>query len=111
MTIVIVLFLGLLIPLGAVATGPTIDLVTAVAGAVQTAREAPRSIGVATMSPDGTLVLDLRAQSDGGPGGATGDARLVYSPDHPDYRRLLDHIGPLRPGESRPVPPWPEHDR
>jgi hypothetical protein len=61
-------------------------------------------VGVATMQADGTLILDLRAE---GPGGALGDARFVYPKAHPDYRKMLDHIGGLRPGESKPVPPWP----
>ena len=63
----------------------------------------PASIGAATMRADGTLVLDLRAE---GPGGLLGDARLVYPPDHPRYAAILSHVGPIAPGERRPVPPW-----
>ncbi|MEW5851023.1 MAG: hypothetical protein AB2A00_19710 [Myxococcota bacterium] len=62
------------------------------------------SIGTATMEPDGTLVLLLRAQ---GPGPVLGDGRLVYKPDHPSYRDVLKHLSPIKPGESKPVPPWP----
>ena len=64
-----------------------------------------RSIGAARMEPDGTLVLELRAE---GPDGTIGDARFVYPPDHPRYRDVLEHIGGLEPGESCQVPPWPE---
>lgn len=62
------------------------------------------SIGVATMQADGTIILDLRA-TDGA--GAIGDARLVYGKDHEDYQMVLDHLGGLAPGESKPVPPFP----
>lgn len=70
---------------------------------------APRnseSIGTATMTEDGTLVLDLRAE---GPDGAHGDARLVYPKSHPQYASILEHIGGLRPNEKKPVPPWPQN--
>lgn len=62
------------------------------------------SIGTATMLRDGTIVLDLRAAS--GPSGPKGDARLTYPPGHPQYREILEHVGGLRPGETRNVPPW-----
>jgi hypothetical protein len=62
------------------------------------------SIGSATMEKDGTIVLMLRAT---GPGPAVGDALLRYPPDHPKYREILSHLGGLKPGESKPVPPFP----
>lgn len=108
MAIIALMVLSLLIPLAAVATGPTIGLVIAAVGTATAGAEASAPIGTATMQADGTLILDLRAE---GPGGAVGHSRLVYPPDHPDYRSVLDHIGALRPGESRPVPPWPERGR
>ena len=63
------------------------------------------SIGSATMQPDGTLVLTLRAE---GPGGLIGDAQVVYPPTHDEYREVLAHLGGIEPGESKPVPPWPD---
>ena len=62
-------------------------------------------IGSATMKEDGTILLQLRAE---GPGGVLGDALLTYTPGHPDYEKILEHVGGLRPGEEKPVPPWPE---
>jgi hypothetical protein len=62
------------------------------------------SIGSATMQDDGTVVLDLRATA----GGAHGDARVVYPPTHAEYKRVLDHLGGMKPGETKPVPPWPD---
>jgi hypothetical protein len=66
---------------------------------------APPSIGVATMTADGTILLQLRAE---GPDGAEGDALLTYAPGNADYAKVLAHVGGLRPGESKPVPPWPD---
>jgi hypothetical protein len=74
-------------------------------GAAADRAAAPASIGTATMRADGTLVLDLVAT---GPGPARGEAQLVYPPHHKDYRSVLEHLGGLRPGESKPVPPWPD---
>jgi hypothetical protein len=62
-------------------------------------------IGVATMEGDGTIVLQLRAE---GPGGQRGDALFRYPKGHPEYDQVLRHLGGLKKGESKPVPPWPE---
>ncbi len=62
------------------------------------------SIGSATMKEDGTLVLQLRAE---GEGGMVGDAYFEYKPDDLRYQETLDHLGGLQPGETKPVPPWP----
>lgn len=66
----------------------------------------PQSIGMATMNSEGTIILDLRAE---GAGGARGDARLLYPRGHKQYDEILKHLGGLRPGEKKPVPPWPEN--
>ena len=65
----------------------------------------PASIGVATMEADGTIVLQLRATA---PGGLIGDGLVRYPPGDKDYDAVLKHLGGLRPGETKPVPPWPE---
>lgn len=57
------------------------------------------AIGVASMEADGTLVLDLRRPA---------LALVRYPPSHPEYAKVRAHVGPIAPGESRPVPPWPE---
>jgi hypothetical protein len=64
-----------------------------------------RPIGTATMTSDGTLVLDLVAE---GPGGARGIARILRPPTHPRYGAWIEHLGGLAPGEQKVVPPWPE---
>jgi len=63
------------------------------------------SLGSATMEEDGTIVLQLRAE---GPEGRIGDGLLRYPPDHPQYQEILRHLGGLKKGETKPVPPWPE---
>lgn len=63
------------------------------------------SIGVAQMRDDGTIVLYLRAT---GPGGVIGTGLLEYPPAHPRYQEVLRHLGGLKPGEVKPVPPWPD---
>ena len=63
------------------------------------------SIGSATMEADGTIVLQLRAE---GTDGQTGDGLLRYPPAHPRYQEILQHLGGLKKGEVKAVPPWPE---
>ena len=55
------------------------------------------------MEPDGTIVLDLRTELPNG----VGHGRLRYPPSHKDYKDVLSHLGGLKPGESKRVPPWP----
>jgi hypothetical protein len=62
-------------------------------------------IGMATMQPDGTIIMDMRAESDKGD---IGIGRLVYSPSDPQYQEILKHLGGLKPGEPKPVPPFPD---
>jgi len=64
----------------------------------------PKSIGDATMEPDGTIVLQLRAE---GPGGLIGDGLIKYPPKHAQYESVKKHLGGLKPGEHKPVPPFP----
>jgi hypothetical protein len=63
------------------------------------------SIGVATMKDDGTIVLRLRAKT---PHGGVGEGSLIYPPTHPEYKKILSHIEPIRKGQTVPVRPWPD---
>jgi hypothetical protein len=63
------------------------------------------SIGVATMGTDGTIELRLRAT---GPGGMVGEGFLTYPPSDSHYAEILRHLGGLKPGETKSVPPWPD---
>jgi hypothetical protein len=66
---------------------------------------AEQPIGEAWLEPDGTLVVTLRAE---GPGGAIGHAQVRTKPGEPKYERWMGHLGGVRPGEKKLVPPWPE---
>jgi hypothetical protein len=67
-------------------------------------KSAEKSIGVATMLQNGTILVgvpgpnsDLRAQ-----------AVLMVEPGDSNYQPLIDHLGGLKPGETKPIPPWPD---
>ena len=61
------------------------------------------SIGTASLAEDGTLTLILHRNI---------ETRfnfgivLTIKPDNPRYRKYLDHIGYLPPGERKQIPPW-----
>lgn len=59
------------------------------------------SIGDVTMAPDGALILSYRTSL---PDGSVGDGRIVYPLTHPDYRKVLNFLGGLKPGEYKPLP-------
>ena len=65
----------------------------------------PASIGVAHMTSDGTIVLQLRAI---GPRGAIGESLVRYKRGDPHYEEVKRHLGGLRVGEHKSVPPWPD---
>jgi hypothetical protein len=56
------------------------------------------------MAADGTLTLDLESVECNG---ARAMGRIVYPTSHPRYADILTHIGEIRPGETKPVRPWP----
>ena len=62
-------------------------------------------IGAASMASDGTVYLQLRAE---GSNGEVGDAMFTYKPGEPRYQQIIEHVGGLKPGESKPMPPWPK---
>lgn len=62
------------------------------------------SIGTATMTKAGVIILDLRAETADG----AGESRLTYTPANKQYNSILKHLGGLRPGQSKSVPPWEE---
>jgi uncharacterized OB-fold protein len=80
---------------------------SASASAGQTSAPAPASstIGMARMTSDHTLLLDLSTHDDRV--GGRVDAQFIYKKDHPKYPEILAHVGPMKPGESKPVKPWP----
>jgi hypothetical protein len=63
------------------------------------------SIGVASQETDGTIILTLRAT---GEGGIVGGAQFRYPPTHPQYAMIKAHVGPIPPGKSVNVRPFPQ---
>jgi hypothetical protein len=49
------------------------------------------------MAADGTITIQLRAVCDG----IIGEGKYVYPPDHPEYQKVLQEVGGLRPGEHK----------
>ena len=66
--------------------------------------DANRSIGIVTMLPEGTLRLQLRAELQGG---TVGDSVLLVKPGEKSYEETIRHVGGIKIGESKQVPPWP----
>lgn len=63
------------------------------------------AIGQCWMERDGTIVLDLRRT---GNGIHISMPPQRYAPSDPQYAAILEHVGPLRPGEFKLVRQWPE---
>jgi hypothetical protein len=62
----------------------------------------PSSVGTATMTADGTLVMDLRS-----PSGAEMQQRVA--PSDAKYSEYVAHLGGIKAGESKNIPPWPDN--
>ena len=60
------------------------------------------SVGRAKMSADGTITLQLRSLWPD----PIAEAELVFPPDDPQYEEIKHHLGGIKPGESKPVPPF-----
>ena len=62
------------------------------------------AIGTAKMLPDGTIELHLYRTADG-------QEALMFQTLHPGdalYEEVIRHVDGLKPGETKPVPPWPD---
>ncbi|MFO0561262.1 MAG: hypothetical protein U0269_24805 [Polyangiales bacterium] len=64
-----------------------------------TSRAEP-TIGEARMLADGTLVLDLESSD---LRDSIGAGSFRYPTVHPQYEEILAHVGPMQPGQRRPV--------
>lgn len=63
------------------------------------------TIGTATIDEKGVLTLSLIAR---GQNGEVGHGVVTYEPGSEHYEKVLRHVGPIRPGETKPVKAWPE---
>lgn len=68
-------------------------------------RDPAETIGTATITADGTIVLSLRSQ-DGA--GRIAEGLFSYAPGDPNYTVVLRHIGTIAPGETVWVRPFPD---
>jgi len=62
----------------------------------------PFIIGDAKMMEDGTIVVNLRRTRDG----INVSGIVKYPANSPHYKEILDHLGGMRPGETKLVPAW-----
>jgi len=60
-------------------------------------------VGTAKLEEDGTLVLTLYTR-----GPMHGQTQKKYAKDDPKREEILKHVGGLKPGEEKLVPPWPD---
>jgi hypothetical protein len=74
--------------------------------AEETPMKPPIIIGDATMTDDRTIILNLRRTGDG----MHVSGIIKYPVSDPHYKEVLDHIGGISPGETKPVPGWPDKD-
>lgn len=58
---------------------------------------------VATMLKDGTVIMDVRQVLSNG---MIVEGRDWLRPTDPHYKLVLQHLGPLKPGQRKAVPPW-----
>jgi hypothetical protein len=63
-----------------------------------------KSIGVATMLADGTILVGVP----GPEAGSRARAVLMVEPGDTNYQSIIDHVGGLKPGETKSIPPWPD---
>lgn len=69
-----------------------------------TVARADRYIGSATIDAAGVLTLVLESRD----GGRFARGIKRYAPSDPHYAQVLAHVGPIQPGETKPVRPWPD---
>jgi hypothetical protein len=71
-------------------------------GFTEEAKKEPFIIGDATMAEDGTIIVNLRRTTTG----MNVSGIVKYAVDNPHYKEVLDHLGGMKPGETKLVPAW-----
>lgn len=62
-------------------------------------------IGDATMDKEGTIRVRIRMM-----GGMNADGGVTYKKDSEHYDSILKHLGGMKPGDIKLVPPWPDEE-
>lgn len=75
-------------------------------GCAASSTDLPQSVGSATMLANGTIILHLRGETDG----KIAESQFQILPTDSRYADIVKHVGGLRPGEEKSVPPWPAQD-
>jgi len=91
--------------------GPASVLLLVISGSALAAETAPpassenptaqKSIGIVRMLADRSILVGVGA-------GDRAQAVLQLMPGDTQYQPILDHVGGLKPGETKSIPPWPE---
>jgi hypothetical protein len=68
-------------------------------------RPPPHDVGTAQMLEDGTLSLRLRTET---ADGTIGEALMIVAPGDARYAGMVTHLGGMKTGESRSIPPFVE---
>ena len=63
------------------------------------------NVGYAEMTSDGVITLHLIGKTDSG---IIAHAVETHRPSDPEYEEIIQHIGGMKPGEKKAVPPWPD---
>lgn len=72
--------------------------------AAENATQTGDLIGTVTMLPDRSLHMRLHSvECDG----SIVEGEMTVSPARSDYQSILDHVGDLKPTETKPVQAWP----
>jgi hypothetical protein len=87
-------------------SAPLAVLFLACSGAVLAAENpaSDPSVGVARMLENGTILIGVRGPAVDGPLQAV----LMIEPGDTNYQQIIDHVGGLKPGETKSIPPWPD---
>lgn len=59
--------------------------------------------GIATLDQEGTLCLQLRTEE---PGQPIAEGYFCYKTSDPAYRKIKDHVGPIKVGEQKVIEPF-----
>lgn len=70
-------------------------------GSCTTGGQRKAILGMATMAADGSIVAPIES-----PGPTHTASILRLKPGDPEYESFLEHIGGLKPGETKPLPVW-----